>query len=99
MISIFTLNTRNTRYNRDGTNTHRLQILTEEDDTDTSNIMSRLERHNKVKGDIEKVAANVREIIVSVKIYRNNSKPLWRQVAYLTALFISTPLEDSPTSI
>ncbi|XP_063691191.1 spectrin alpha chain, non-erythrocytic 1-like [Bolinopsis microptera] len=34
-------------------------ILTGEDDTDTSNIMSRLERHNRVKGDIEKVADNV----------------------------------------
>ena len=57
-----------------------LKILKEEDDTDTSNILSRLERHNKVKDDIEKVAANVKEIIVTVKIYRSNPRPQWRQV-------------------
>ena len=61
--------------------------MTEEDDTETSNIMSRLERHNKVKGDIEKVAENVREIILSVTVYRTSVRPQWRQVITLT--FIS----------
>ena len=54
----------------------------EEDDTDTSNILSRLERHNKVKDDIEKVAANIREIILTVKIYRGSPRQQWRQVNY-----------------